>query len=139
MPAKMILAMLFLISLCVVVVLGLRALPQRVAADPSAVSDQRLVATMVLPSGTLLRAKDVVWQRIAGGAEPDDILRPPSAAGTPNLDLDQQARAAVYGAALRTGVTAGDPISRGGMPGIEGSVCPGWRSRVGIDSNSACV
>src|ERR1700736_6342170 len=115
MPAKTILAMLFLISLCVVVVLGLRALPQRVAADPSAVSDQRLVATMVLPSGTLLRAKDVVWQRIAGGAEPDDILRPPSAAGTPNLDLDQQARAAVYGAALRTSVTAGDPISRGGI------------------------
>jgi hypothetical protein len=61
---------------------------------------------MALPSGTLLRAKDVVWQRIAGSAEPDDILRPPSAAGTPNLDLDQQARAAVYGAALRTSVTA---------------------------------
>jgi len=115
MPAKTILAMLFLISLCVVVVLGLRALPQRVAADPSAESDQRLVATMVLPSGTLLRAKDVVWQRIAGSAGPDNILRPPSAAGTPNLELDQQARAAVYGAALRTSVTAGDPISRGGI------------------------
>ena len=95
MPAKTILAMLFLISLCVVVVLALRALPQRVNADPSATSDQILVATMVLPSGTLLRAKDVVWQRIAGSAEPDDILRPPSAAGTPNPDLDQQARAAV--------------------------------------------
>lgn len=104
MPAKMILAMLFLVSLCVVVVLGLRALPQRVNADPSAANDQILVATMALPSGTLLRAKDVVWQRIAGRAEPDDILRPPSAAGTPNLDLDQQARAAVYGAALRTSV-----------------------------------
>src|SRR5712671_5457699 len=115
MPAKTILAMLFLISLCVVVVLGLRALPQRVAADPSAESDQRLVATMVLPSGTLLRAKDVVWQRIAGSAGPDNILRPPSAAGTPNPDLDQQARAAVYGAALRTSVTAGDPIGRGGI------------------------
>src|ERR1700737_2255216 len=115
MPAKTILAMLFLISLCVVVVLGLRALPQRVNADPSAASNQILVATMALPSGTLLRAKDVVWQRIAGSAGPDDILRPPSAAGTPNLELDQQARAAVYGAALRTGVTAGDPISRGGI------------------------
>jgi pilus assembly protein CpaB len=115
MPAKTILAVLFLISLCVVVVLGLRALPQRPAADPSAASDQRLVATMALPSGTLLRAKDVVWQRIAGSAGPDDILRPPSAAGTPNLERDQQARAAVYGAALRTSVTAGDPISRGGI------------------------
>src|SRR5260370_24212442 len=115
MPAKTILAMLFMISLCVVVLLALRALPQRVNADPSAASDQILVATMVLPSGTVVRAKDVVWQRIAGSAEPDDILRPPSAAGTPNLDLDQQARAAVYGAVLRTSVKAGDPISRGGI------------------------
>lgn len=112
MPAKMILALLFLISLAVVAILGLRALPQRVNAGTAAGNDEILVTTVTLPSGTLLRAKDVAWQRIAGTAEPGDILRPGSAAGKANPELDEQARAAVYGAALRASVKAGDPISR---------------------------
>jgi pilus assembly protein CpaB len=109
MPAKTILTGLFLISLGVVVFLGLRALPHQ---STSAAKQEVLVATTALPSGTLLRAKDVIWQPISETAEPDQILRPPGAAGTANLELDQQTRAEVYGAALRAGVTAGDPIRR---------------------------
>jgi pilus assembly protein CpaB len=109
MPAKTILTGLFLISLGVVVFLGLRALPHQ---STSAAKQEILVATTALPSGTLLRAKDVIWQPISETAEPDQILRPPGAAGTANLELDQQTRAEVYGAALRAGVTAGDPIRR---------------------------
>src|SRR5256885_12372216 len=99
MSAKTILTVLFLIALGVVVVLGLRALPYQ--ATP-AVKHEILVATATLPSGTLLRAKDVIWQPLAGTAEPDQILRPPGVAGAANLELDQQTRAEVYGAALRT-------------------------------------
>ena len=104
MPAKTILTGLFLISLGVVVVLGLRALPHRVS---SVAKQEILVAATALPSGTLLRAKDVTWQPIAGTAEPDQILRPPDAAGTANLELDQQTRAEVYGAALRAAADEG--------------------------------
>ncbi len=113
MPAKTILTVLFLISLGVVVILGFRALPQRGNADTPARAEI-LVATAVLPPGTLLRAKDVVWH-LSGTAEPDQILRPAGAAGKANPELDQQARAEVYGAALRAGVSAGDPISHGAI------------------------
>jgi pilus assembly protein CpaB len=109
MPAKTILTVLFLISLGVVAVLGLRALPHQVA---SAAKQEILVATTALPSGTLLRAKDVTWQPIVGTAEPDQVLRPLGAAGAANLELDQQARAEIYGAAMRTAITAGDTIRR---------------------------
>jgi pilus assembly protein CpaB len=110
MPAKTILTVLFLISLGVVVILGLRALPQRGDVDTGA-RDEILVATAALPPGTLLRAKDVVWH-LSGTAEPGQIVRPAGAAGKANTELDQQARAEVYGAALRAGVSAGDPIRR---------------------------
>jgi pilus assembly protein CpaB len=109
MPAKTILTGLFLISLGVVAALGLRALPHQVT---SAAKQEILVATTALPSGTLLRAKDVTWQPIVGTAEPDQVLRPLGAAGVANRELDQQARAEIYGAAIRTAITAGDPIRR---------------------------
>jgi len=109
MPAKTILTGLFLISLGVVAVLGLRALPHQVT---SAAKQEILVATTELPSGTLLRAKDVTWQPIVGTAEPDQVQRPLGATGAANLELDQQARAEVYGAAMRAAVMAGDPIRR---------------------------
>jgi pilus assembly protein CpaB len=112
-PAKTILTVLFLISLGVVVILGFRALPQRGDADTPA-KDEILVATAALPPGTLLRAKDVVWH-LSGTAEPGQILRPAGAAGKANPELDQQARAEVYGAALRAGVSAGDPVSHGAI------------------------
>jgi pilus assembly protein CpaB len=111
MPAKTILTLLFLISLCVVVVLALRALPRGIVMASS--RDEILVAATALPGGTLLRAKDVVWKEIFGGAQSGQITRPPNAAGNPNLELDQQARAEVYGAALRSSVLADEPIDRG--------------------------
>jgi pilus assembly protein CpaB len=110
MAAKTILTVLFLISLGVVVILGLRALPQRGDVDTGA-RDEILVTTAALPPGALLRAKDVVWH-LSGTAEPGQIVRPAGAAGKANTELDQQARAEVYGAALRAGVSAGDPIRR---------------------------
>jgi pilus assembly protein CpaB len=113
MSAKTILTMLFLISLGVVVILGFRALPQRGDADMPA-RNEILVAAAALPSGTLLRAKDVVWH-LSGTGEPDQILRPAGAAGKANPELDQQARAEVYGAALRASVSAGDPIGHGAI------------------------
>jgi pilus assembly protein CpaB len=109
MPAKTILTGLFLISLGVVVVLGLRALPHQVSSAPM---QEILVATTALPSGTLLRAKDVTWQPIAGTAEPGQISRPPGGANNGNSEFDQQARVEVSGAALRIAVTASEPIRR---------------------------
>jgi pilus assembly protein CpaB len=112
MSAKMILTMLFFASLCVVVILALRALPQRMNGDIAERREEILVAATTLQIGTLLRAKDVTWQQIGGSAGLGQIARPRTAAGSPNLELDQQARAEVNGAALRSGVTAGEPISR---------------------------
>ncbi len=115
MPAKTILTFLFLISLSVVVMLGLRALPERVAIETNAAAPDVLVAVAALAPGTLLRAKDVVWRPIAGIGQPDQIQRPRGAGGDPRAELDQQARAEVYGAALRVGVEAGGPIIRGAL------------------------
>jgi pilus assembly protein CpaB len=112
MPAKTILTLLFLVSLCVIVILGLRALPQRDNAGPGATRHEILVAAAALPAGTLLRAKDVDWQPATAGAEAGMILRPRGPAGNPSHELDQQARAEVYGAAVRTGIASGKPISR---------------------------
>jgi pilus assembly protein CpaB len=109
--AKTILALLFLISLGVVVILCLHALPQRVIADTAAARQRILVATTRLPAGTLLRAKDVVWQPIDGAAEPGQILRLPAASNA-NTEVDEQSPGEVYGAALRATVTAGEPIRR---------------------------
>jgi pilus assembly protein CpaB len=108
----MILTLLFFVSLCVVVILAFRALPQRTTASSK---DEILVATTALPAGTLLRAKDVAWQEIVGGAQPGQITRPANAAGNSNLELDQQARADVYGAALRSSIVADEPINRGAI------------------------
>jgi len=113
MPAKTILTLLFLISLCVVVILAFRALPRGIVTASS--KDEILVAATTLPGGTLLRAKDVAWKQIFGGAQSGQITRPPNAAGNPNLALDQQARAEVYGAALRSSVMADEPIDRGAI------------------------
>lgn len=115
MPAKTILTLLFLISLCVVVILALRALPQGMNGDTAAAKDEVLVAATGLPAGTLLRAKDVAWRQIGSGAQAGQIQRPPTAPGNSNLDLDLQPRGEVYGAALRSSVTAGDPISRAAL------------------------
>src|SRR5262245_46389456 len=112
MPAKTIIASLFLVSLAVIAILGLRALPQRDAANTVAARDEVLVAATALPSGTLWRAKAVMWTPTAGTAEPGYIFRPTGPGGNHNSDLDRQARTEVFGAALRTGIGAGEPINR---------------------------
>lgn len=112
MPAKTILTLLFLASLCVVVILGLRALPQRGNTEPAATRHEMLVAAAPLPAGTLLRAKDMAWQQATAGAEAGIIPRPRDPAGNPSHELDQQARAEVDGAALRTSIALGKPIIR---------------------------
>ena len=112
MPAKTILTGLFLISVGVTASVCLHALPQPLRADAVSARDEILVATTTLQSGTLLRAKDVAWQPRSGNAEPGQILRPPRSANNVNAGLVQQAGGEVYGAALRAGVTTGEPIRR---------------------------
>jgi pilus assembly protein CpaB len=113
MPAKTILMLLFLISLCVVVVLALRALPRVGSLEMASSNDEVLVATAALPAGTLLRAKDVAWQAMVGAVQPGQITRPPNTASNQNPGLEQQARVEVFGAALRSSVVADEPIRRG--------------------------
>jgi pilus assembly protein CpaB len=115
MRAKTILTALFLVSLLVAVWVVIRALPQMVAAAPepaAAVRDEILVATVPLAAGTLLRAQDVTWQAIDGAAEPGEIVRPSATMRQLKPELDEEARAEVYGAALRGAVVPGDPIRR---------------------------
>jgi len=111
MPAKTILTFLFLISLGVMTVVSLHALPQRVNADTAGARNEILVAAAALPAGTLLRAKDVNWQP-TNSPEPGQILRAADGLGNANAEIDQQVRAEVYGAALRIALATGDPIRR---------------------------
>lgn len=111
MSAKTLLTLLFLASLGVVAVLGLRALPQKVSGAPAS-EEELLVAATALPAGTLLRAKDVTWQPLVAPAQTGEILRPANPASQPNPERDQQAQAEVYGAALRNALKQGQPISR---------------------------
>jgi len=111
MPAKTILTLLFVISLGVIAVVSLHALPQRVNADTVGARNEILVAAAALPAGTLLRAKDVNWQP-TNSPEPGQILRAADGLGNANAEIDQQVRAEVYGAALRIALATGDPIRR---------------------------
>jgi pilus assembly protein CpaB len=114
MRAKTILSALFLISLVVATWVILQALPQKGDAVAERLPQvEILVATVPLSAGTLLRAQDVTWQPIARAAEPGEIVRPSAAARAVKPELDEEARAEVYGAALRGAVVPGDPIRRG--------------------------
>src|SRR6267142_2909799 len=124
MRAKTILTMLFLASLGVAVMLFLRALPQSSDAAVSAHRDEILVAAVALAPGTLLRTQDVTWQLIDRAVEPREFVRPPEGVRTAKPELDEEARAAVYGAALRgviagaaarSAIAPGDPIRRDGI------------------------
>ena len=112
MPAKTILTFLFLLSLGVVAMLFLRAVSERATGDTAAVKDEILVASVPLAPGTLLRAQDVVWGPTPGIVEPSQIQRPAVAARNAKPELDEQARAEVYGAALRNHLATGNPIRR---------------------------
>ena len=113
MRAKTILAVLFLISLGVAVIVVVRAMPQVApAAAQEAARDEILVATTPLAAGTLLRPQDIGWQRAKGDTEPGQIIRPDAAARETKPELDEEARSVAYGAALRQPLAAGDPIRR---------------------------
>jgi pilus assembly protein CpaB len=117
MRAKTILTVLFLISLAVAAVVVLRALPTLGDANVNAPKDEILVATVPLAAGTLLRAQDVTWHAIARPVEPGEIVRPSEAARRFKPEIDEEARADVYGAAIRPGrdTAAGEPIRRGSI------------------------
>jgi pilus assembly protein CpaB len=93
----------------------LRALPTRVDANTSTTKVEILVATVALAPGTLLRAQDVTWYAIPRPAESGEIVRPSEAARQTKPELDEEARAAVYGAVLRPAqaIAAGEAILRG--------------------------
>src|SRR6266403_4265501 len=111
MPAKTILTFLFLISLGVIAIVSLHALPQRVNADTVGARNEILVAAAALPAGTLLRAKDFNWQP-TNTLEPGQIFRAAGGLGNTNPEIDQQLRTEVYGAALRIGLATGESIRR---------------------------
>jgi pilus assembly protein CpaB len=113
MRAKTILTVLFLISLAVAAIVIVRALPEMTGtAAQEAAKDEILVATAALPAGTLLRPQDVVWERAKGETQPGEVVRPEAAAREAKPELDEEARSVAYGAALRKGLRAGDPIRR---------------------------
>ena len=114
MPAKTILTLLFLISLGVIAIVSLHALPQRVNADTVGARTEILVAAATLPAGTLLRAKDLNWQP-TNGPEPAQIFRAAGGLGNTTLEMDQQLRTEVYGAALLFGLATGESIRRDGI------------------------
>jgi pilus assembly protein CpaB len=124
MRAKTLLTILFLLSLLVAAVVVLRALPRSTPATATQVAanhDQILVAAIPLLPGTLLRDQDVAWAPIDRVPVPGEFVRPSAAAIQAKPELDEQARAAVYGAALRGAISGaspripiaqGDPIRR---------------------------
>ena len=124
MRAKTVLSILFLISLMVAAFVVLRAMPHNPDSAPQAAAnrDQILVAAIPLDPGTLLRDQDVTWAPIDRAPAPGEIVRPSPAAAEASPELDEQAKAAIYGAALRgaiagaaarTTIPQGAPIRRG--------------------------
>lgn len=114
MRAKTILSILFLISLAVVAMLYLESLPKQLNAVVP-ISRQILIAALPLPSGTLLRTEDIAWKQTASAPEPGEISRPATAAAGSKPDLDEHARADLYGAAVRLGLAVGEPIRRSNL------------------------
>jgi pilus assembly protein CpaB len=127
MRAKTILMLLFVLSLGTAAALVLRAIPHNVTASAEAVpQDTILVATAPLAAGTLLRAEDVAWHPISTPAKPDEFVRPSAVTLKIKPEADEEARAAVYGAALRSKVASGGPILKDGI------VAPGDREFLNV-------
>ena len=107
MRAKTLLSLLFLAALGVAGFIFLKAM----AVETQVEGPEALVAAAALEPRTLLRAQDVTWKRLTGPAVPGVILRPTEAQRRDKPLLDDETRAAVYGAVLRTSVEAGAPIT----------------------------
>jgi pilus assembly protein CpaB len=106
MRAKPLVTTLFVVSLVVGAVALTHMLSQKVPGESKV---QILVTTLPIPQGTLLRAQDVTWQGVTE-TKPGEIVRPNAAALEAKPDLDNEIRASVYGAVVRRGLDAGEPI-----------------------------
>lgn len=113
MRPKHIFAILLLVSVGLIVVLLIHAMPHRivtVAVSP-APQEEILVAARPLSAGLLLREQDVTWLARSGPAQEGDILRPSAETRAAKPESDE-ARTAVYGAALRADRAEHQPIRR---------------------------
>ncbi len=109
MRAKTLLAVLFLISIGVCAIVLLRAMSTNLNARAG--GPEALVAADNLQPGTLLRAQDVEWRPLPRAAVvPGIIIRPTAAQRQENPLSEKQVLAEVFGAALRIGLTAREPI-----------------------------
>src|SRR5436189_4801617 len=110
MRIKHIFAILLLVSLGLVAVLFIRAVPQNSAAAtaPQLLPPPReeiLVAARPLSAGLLLRAQDVTWRGRSGAALSGDIVRPSPEERAAKPESDEVDGAAVYGANLQEDTT----------------------------------
>jgi len=116
MPAKTLLAILFVLSVAVAAFVVIRALPpapEQAAGQPDR---EILVAAAPLGPGTLLRIEDVRWWAPPNGVTfAGEIVRPPASKREARPEADEEARAEVRGAALRTSVATGAPVERGNL------------------------
>jgi len=113
MRPKHIFAILLLASVGLVIVLFIRAIPEKIAAaSPPSPREEILIAARPLSAGLLLRAQDVTWLPRSGQAEEGDILRPSAEMRAAKPESDEAARATVYGAALRINRAEHQPIRR---------------------------
>jgi pilus assembly protein CpaB len=132
MRTKALLALLFVFSIGLVAVLVIRAMPSTgtataaSAAPPAPPPEVRMIlaAASPLASGTLLRAQDVTWRAIEGEPLPGQIARPALETRKSKPESDDEARAEIYGAALRGPLAEGEPIQKSGIvkPGDRGFV-----------------
>jgi pilus assembly protein CpaB len=118
MRAKTVLSILFLISLAIAAFVMLRAIPREPESAPQMAANRAeiLVAAIPLTAGTLLRDQDVTWAPVNRAVRRGEFERPSAAAPDGSPELDEQAKAAVYGAALRgaiSGAAARTPIPQG--------------------------
>lgn len=122
MPAKTLLAILFVISIAVATLVVVRALPAKSEAEQAAAAPTReiLVTASPLAAGTLLRAEDVRWWSPPSDAQfAGEIVRPTTdrrdAKPEAKPEADDETRAEVRGTALRAPLAAGAPVLRGNL------------------------
>src|ERR1019366_1452064 len=97
--AKTILGLLLVFCVAVIVVLVIRTGPSGPVA--SADTTMILVAAKVVPTGTLLRAEDVRWQKWSDTVLPGYVSRPSAEQRKAKPDADDVALSDVYGAVVR--------------------------------------
>jgi pilus assembly protein CpaB len=107
MRGKTLVTALFIVTLTVAAFAVFNLMHKGDASEPR---HHVLVATVALPSGTLLRSQDVEWHAVSQ-TEADQIVRPTAVEAKP--DIVQEVESRVYGAVLRHPLADGTPIRRG--------------------------